>query len=254
VLHRRGSVPHYEDFEIRKFWQQLQERRLIMLNNASRITIVLPGRVNEWFTQRPTILSVKDLAVARELPHTDRLKKIWNDFLSDWEAKSGALNRFDPETPKEIDVNSPASFDLERIVRAKTATPSRHCILNCLPDVWISLSSKAVRDIAGAVVNRKELHKSFIRLMCLVYAYDRNQLGSVETEETEAAYKSVQKWLENKTMRIIRVSAAQSSPQFLGERISNHQTAVDLLIHSALALARSTPCLDKGDFKKGWRP
>jgi len=244
MLGRRGSVPHYEDFEIREFWQKLQDRRLIMRKYADRITLVIPGRLGDWFTQVPTILSVKHLPVARELPLVDVLRDIWSGFLADWENEKGALYRFDPQNPKDINSSSNNLFSLERMVRKNTGTPEYHPVLNCLPDVWVSLSQDVVTEIAGSWASRETLHGGFIHRMLLVYEHGRKSDQSREIGE----------WLETRKLRVMRVSPAQPSPYFLGERIWDPDLAIDLLTHSALALARSTPCKAPGDFRKGWPP
>jgi hypothetical protein len=234
VLHRRGTVPHYADEKIRTFWFHLQKQRLNMLKFAERITIVVPGRLNDWFAQPPSRLSEKHLPVVREYSNDERQKKIWQDFLSDWENEKGALYRFNAEYPTDI---SGPLFELENLIRKETETPDQGWILNCLPDTWISLSKTIVENLAGEDHSRDELFAKLIQRMTKIHGKP----------------KALEDWLKKEELQIIRISAAQSSPRFLGERIWKSGTAVDLLTHAALALARSQPCPKKGDFESGWK-
>ena len=255
VLHRRGTVPHYADFEIRRFWERLQEQRLTMLQHAPRITLVIPGRLNEWFVRRPSTLSFKHLPVVRELPDRERQQRIWDDFLGDWE-ETAALYRFDPEHPAEI--SSPV-FKLERMIREDTGTPSNRWVLNCLPDTWISLSKDVITSLAGGIVSREDIrediHAKLADRMCMIYSGKRRKKRGERMKDAEReASEDLVNWVESGGLRIIRISAAQSSPRFLGERIWNPDVVVDLLTHSALALARSSARKGKGSFKEGWPP
>jgi len=242
MLHRRGSVPHYEDFQIRYFWQQIQERNRILVDRAERTILAIPGRLNEWFVRQPSILSVKNLLLVRELDSTESLEKIWKDFLSVWET-NGALYRFDPEHPEDI---SASPFRLERMVREDTSTPMRCPVLNCLPDVWIGMSKKVVESIAGSTAGRGGIQDGFCDHALEIYR-QRHRGGTGRSD----AIDKTRAWLIDGDLRIIRVSPAQS-PKFLGERIWDARGAEELLIHCALALARSTLCQAEGDFSKGW--
>jgi hypothetical protein len=241
MLHRRGSVPHYEDFHIRRFWQQIQARYQTMLDYAGRIALVAPGRLNEWFVRQPSVVTVKNLLLVREPQDSDSLSQIWRDFLSDWETK-GALYRFNPEHPVEI---SEADFPLEHMVRSDTSTPMSDPVLNCLPDLWIGLSKEVVKDFAGSTAGRTGIIRGFCKHVLDIYTQRHR-----DTDQYQAIDKT-RDWLISEDLRVIRISAAQS-PRFLGERIWNAKSAEELLIHSALALARSTLCKAAGDFAKDW--
>jgi pimeloyl-ACP methyl ester carboxylesterase len=250
VLHRRGSVPHYADFEIRQYWERLQQQRLSMLKSAPQVTIVVPGRLNDWLKQRLSILSDKHLPVVREFSEQDRQERIWEDFLRDWDGNDGALYRFNPEYPQAL---SSPRFQLEQMIREDTATPAHGWVVNCLPDVWISLSEKAVDNLAGADAKREEILTKFIERMSRIYR-DRRRKKRREprVEDERKATERIDEWIRDGVLEVIRVSPAQSSPRFLGEKVWSPQIVGDLLMHSALALARSRPCPNKGDFAKGW--
>ncbi len=246
LLHKRGSTPHYEDFEIRRFWEELKERGDSMAIHRKRITIVVPGRLNEWFRAQPSILSAKSLPLARELQDRKSLGAIWKEFLNRW-GGTGALYRFHPGDPTDPGQIVGTRFKLERLVRKDTSTPSNHPVVNCLPDVWMGLSASAVRGIGGGAV-REDIHANFQRWVRDLYAEHSDQ------PERRPREKQFRDWLEKGTLKIIRVSAAQANPRYLGERIWDPETAIDLVVHSALALARSERCAKRGDFRKGWPP
>lgn len=243
ILHRRGSVPHYEDFRIRDFWQRLKERRESMVRCADRITLVVPGRLNEWFVKQSSILSLKSLPLAREIPGRNSLEKIWEDFLADWENETGALHRFDPELRANL---ASDFFKLESLVRKETATPENHPVLNCLPDIWIGLSQQVVQNTAGKATGRESIHLGFTNFVASLYTQRRNK------DDLKNDLEKLDEWLETGAMRVVRISPARSNPRFLGERIRSRGSAIDLLVHTALALPRSTPCVDRGDFAAGW--
>jgi hypothetical protein len=213
-----------------------------MLCCTDRITLVIPGRLNEWFIRDPSIVTAKNLLLVRERHDRESLNQIWNDFLSTWETK-GALYRFDPEHPEEISIEH---YPLEHLVRNNTSTPRKRPVLNCLPDLWIGLSPKVIKDIAGIKASRIGIHKGLYNHALKIYT--QRQAG--DKEQSEAIDKTFD-WLSNGDLRIIRISAAQST-RFLGERIWDTRDAEELLIHSALALARSTACSTPGSFAAGW--
>jgi hypothetical protein len=218
-----------------------------MEDSADRITIAVPGRLNDWFMQRPPTLSVKHLPVVHEYPDRQQQLRIWEDFLTKWEAKEGALYRFNPEYPKLI---SGSPFDLEKMIREDTDTPADRWVLNCLPDTWIRLSEEVVTELAGGGAKRHRVHEMLIDRMCMIYRRDKRK-ERLRDRERKAA-ENFDRLIEREELRIIRISAAQSRPRFLGERIWNPQMMADLLTHTALALARSQPCIKKDDFKNGW--
>ncbi|HJQ40041.1 MAG TPA: hypothetical protein VKB93_23090 [Thermoanaerobaculia bacterium] len=245
VLHRRGTVPHYDDNQIRGFWARLQLQRLGMKACVDRLAIVVPGRLNQWFVQRPPTLSFKHLPVVQEFHDHDEQENIWQEFLADWEDK-GVLYRFDPEYPSDI---SGERFALEERIRMETATPKDFWVLNCLPDTWISLSRKAVTDLAGGVAHREAILNNLGERMLLVYS-GKGRKDSELTDDQRTAKQHLNDWLETGALQIIRISAAQTSPRFLGERIRDRDSAIELLTHTVLALARSKQCRYKGDFAK----
>jgi hypothetical protein len=249
VLHRRGTVPHYADFEIGRFWARLQEQRLRMRDySAGRIAIVVPGRLNKWFVHRLPTLSYKNLPVVQDAPNSEQRQiEIWQSFLSDWES-TGALYRFDAERLTGFSLEE---FELERMIRDDTSTPETSWILNCLPDTWISLSGSAVTLLAGEEGGRKEILTAFKKRMLRIYTAQRK--GKGQTAEEVKAREDLYQWLDDGSLRILRISAAQSSPRFLGERIRSHYTAIDIMTHTALALARSQQCQKPGDFARGWK-
>jgi hypothetical protein len=236
VLHRRGTVPHYADDNIGRFWARLQEQRLRMREARDRVAIVVPGHLNHWFTQPLPTLSFKHLPVVQELPdQKSQQQAIWDDFLNDWET-TGALYRFDP---RPLDLSS-EKFELEKMIRKKTFTPPDFWVLNCLPDTWISISGTAANTLADGPAERGRILEALDKRMQKIHGND------------EGAEKDLEEWLNGQSLQILRISAAQSSPRFLGERIRDLGAATELLTHSVMAFARSQPCLAKGDFAKGW--
>jgi tRNA A-37 threonylcarbamoyl transferase component Bud32 len=254
VLHRRGTVPHYADQEINRYWAHLQLQREGMKREAGRVAVVVPGHLNKWFADRAPTLSFKHLPILEEFPeHQSRQHEIWNDFLADWET-TGALHRFDARPTKV----SGDGFLLESLIRDDTGHPaSDFWILNCLPDVWISLSGKAVTELAGTG-ERPEILKALQNTMLRIYTADRKKDDKELTSNEKKARETLYGLLDYKDeqneshLRILRISAAQSSPRYLGELIHSRSMAVDLLTHTVLALVRSTQCREKGDFGKGW--
>ena len=254
VLHRRGTVPHYGDLEINRYFAHLQLQRKGMKEEDARVAIVIPGHLNRWFAERTPTLSFKHLPILEEFPdYQSRQHEIWADFLSDWEA-SGALYRFDAR-PANV---SGDNFLLESLIRDDTGRPAGDFwILNCLPDVWISLSSKAVTELAGTG-ERPEILRALQNTMLRIYTAGRKKDDRELTGHERKARETLFSLLEQKDehsesyLRILRISAAQSSPRYLGELIHSRSAAVDVLTHTALALARSTQCREKGDFEKGW--
>ena len=248
LLHRRGGVPHYEDFQIRTFWQHLQDRQATMTAQADRIVLVLPGRLNEWFKRKVSVLSPKPHSLARRLPKPYSLQEIWEAFLNDWEPK-GALYRFDPERPREL---PEGCFALERMVRIDTTTPAGHPVLNCLPDLWIGLSAKVVAGLTGLEGKPKaeELRAAVTdEFLDHIHRLYRERRG---VKVGKAAVANTRNWLTSGDLRLIRISAAESNPRFLGERIWDLAAAADALVHSALAITRSKRCERAGDFEDGW--
>jgi tRNA A-37 threonylcarbamoyl transferase component Bud32 len=249
VLHRRGAVPHYDDLEIQKYWAHLQEQRLGMREAADRVTIVIPAHLNDWFVERIPTLSFKHLPIVQEFPdHQSQQAEIWKEFLEDWEA-TGALYRFDAQTA----MVSGEGFQLEKLIRDDTATPSDFWIMNCLPDTWISLSAAAVKDFAGGEPERDEILNALRKRMLRIYTAYRKKGKEALTVEEEKARADLYRLLEKDDLQILRISAAQSSPRYLGERVRDRSVAIDVLMHAALALARSTQCREKDDFARGWK-
>ncbi|HKS24263.1 MAG TPA: hypothetical protein VJZ76_15795 [Thermoanaerobaculia bacterium] len=252
VLHRRGTVPHFADKQIRTFWQRLQEQRQLMLQSSGRITVVVPARLNQWFKQQPSTLSAKHLSVVREDPNLQQ--KIWEDFLNEWETKEGALYRFNAEYPFNVTSSADPLFRLENWIREDTGTPWNRWVLNCLPDTWISLSREVATDLHGRHGTREQFRENFINRMSLIYAgsHGKNRLSDHDLKSAAADKEQLEDWLDQEKLQIIRISAAQWSPRYLGERIWDRIAVMTLLTHSALALARSQPCFKKDDFLSGW--
>jgi len=239
LLHRRGAVPHYEDLHIREYWEGLRERRELMLKYHHRVVLVIPSRLSRWFTRKPPILSIKSEPTARSIPTMQSLHSIWDEFLDSW-GDTGALFCFNPEVP-EIIPQDP-KFKLEQMVRARTRTEERHPVLNCLPDVWISLSDEVIQGMAGRSHDRKAVENGFLKFICSVYEEQGDR------EHGDPHTDSLRRWLAAGKLCIIRVSGAESNPRFLGERVWDIRKALELLIHSALSLARSKQCHARDDF------
>jgi hypothetical protein len=238
LLHRRGTVPHYEDSLIREYWEGLRERRELMLHHCQKIFLVVPLKLRDWFAKPPPILSVKSAPTARAIPTREGLQNVWDDFLTSW-GETGALFAFHPEHPQFIPEGEP-KFEIERLVRKRTRTEEPHPILNCLPDVWIFLSRSVVDGITGAVAGREAAERGFAQFVCSVY--------EEQSRELKPRTKELKTWLTSGELRLVRVSGADSNPRFLGERVREPARALDLLVHSALALARASQCHSKEEF------
>ena len=248
VLHRRGAVPHYGDLEIARYWARLQKQRLGMLDERGRVAIVIPGRLNDWFRERSPTLSYKPLPIVMARPDQQSWQAaIWKDFLDDWE-DSGALYRFDAQPAKV----SGEEFRLEELIREDTARSSGDFwILNCLPDAWISFSVSAVSRLVGRMNRREDILTALRTHMLRKYTGSKKRGEPLTTEEEEAR-DDLKALLEARELEILRISAAQSSPRYLGELVRERAAAIDVLTHAALALARSTACREKNDFAKEW--
>jgi hypothetical protein len=240
LLHRRGAVPHYEDLRIRDYWEGLKKRRELMLECQDRIALVIPRRLCEWFAKTPATLSVKSEPTVRTIPTIQGLQSIWEDFLYNWATPHGSLFCFNPEQPRTM--TDDPGFDLERSVRKRTRTEEPHPVLNCLPDVWIALSETAAKGVAGTSLQKEDVEWGFSNFVC--QAYDEQE-GNRPNPRT----RDIEQWLSTGDLRLIRISGAESNSRFLGERIWDPQKAFDLLVHSALALGRSTRCLSREDFE-----
>jgi hypothetical protein len=128
-----------------------------------------------------------------------------------------------------------------------------HPILNCLPDVWIGFS----HGVLGKTMTRKALpkgvvHDNILDLANLLFKHQRRNAPSSKAADAQA--KELADWLRTGEIRIVRISAANATPGFMGERIIDPDSAINVLVHSALALLYSTPCLKPGDFSKDWPP
>lgn len=236
LLHRRGSVPHYEDFRIRLFWVHAQETYRSLLDHQNRLTIVVPARLRQWFRRPPAALTSKSCLMTHDADDAANLEIIWEKFLGDWESE-GALHCFDAEMAPE------ERFKLEQTIRRGTATPQNSPILNCLPDLWISFSKALASHLAGEAVTRLAVHEAFLRHSAALYE-QRNGLSNIKN-----ASPSTKEWLASGQLRIVRISEAQS-PRFLGEQIMDSRIAEEALIHAALALDRAAQCVCSGDFEK----
>jgi hypothetical protein len=247
LIQKRGTVPHYEDQKIRDYWIGLQWRHKKMREHSDRIILSIPKRLGEWFHGHTSILSAKNEPTAHARPSREDMERIWAQFLADWEA-TGALFRFDPEDNNLGLLARPTAEELklEGLVRETTRTEEPFPILNSLPDLWISLSTKVVENITGIDERKKgsreEVLGAFHNLVTDIY--------TETTKTTKPETRRARTWLEGGELSIIRVSGADSNPRFLGERIWSFRDASDLLIHSALALARCIQCKASGDFSK----
>jgi hypothetical protein len=230
LLHRRGTVPHYEDFLIREYWEGLRKRREAMLKQSSKVTLVIPAKLGDWFVGTPPILSVKSEPTVRTIPSVDGLKAIWSDFIKCW-GETGSLFCFDPERPEKLPENEPR-FALEMLVRERTRTEEPHPVLNCLPEVWIGLSEEVVEALVGTSDQPEVMEKCFHQFVFNLYREQDGGHGNPWTTRKDL-------WINKGALRIIRVSGADSNSAFLGERIWDSGRALDFLVHAALALARS---------------
>ncbi|HEV7667107.1 MAG TPA: alpha/beta hydrolase [Thermoanaerobaculia bacterium] len=245
-LHHRGVMPHFEDLSIRYAWEKVQEQCQTLKMRSNRITLVLPGRLNEWFRRKPSVISSKSRALAREASGQGALEAMWQDFLDDWECEEKALWRFDPHAQSPI-------HSLEQSVREETSTPSSpmHPILNCLPDVWIGFSTDVLGRTMASEMTRTEVHRQILDLACLLFEFQRKSVPASELAERKAL--QLGEWLRTGALRIVRISSANATPNFMGERITDPESAIDLIVHSALALLYSTPCDQVGDFARDWQ-
>jgi pimeloyl-ACP methyl ester carboxylesterase len=236
LLHRRGTVPHYEDSRIREYWSWLTERRELILEHHRRVALVIPTKLREWFAGKPAVLSAKGEPSIRSIPQVQSLQSMWEEFLESW-VPTRSLFSFNPEKP-DGPIEGP-SFRLERLVRERTGTKVPHPVLNCLPDVWIALSDKVIKGMVGS--SGIDIHICFLEFIANAYQEQRGHGPNPNTA-------NIEEWLAGGELKLIRVSGAEANSRFLGERVWGPGKALDLLVHSALALARSSQCLVPADF------
>lgn len=234
LLEKRGAIPHFEDQRIRAYWEGLAQRREKMIELADRLLLILPSRLKRWFVKPGAILSAKSEPSSRSVPNARALREIWSYFLDTWE-NTGALYCFNPE------MKSFEQGGLEDMIRKESRTPDGHPILNTLPDVWIGLSGEVVKRISGTEqAERPDVIAAFQDRIREIY---NEQAKPRRPDSTEA-----REWIESGKLRVIRVSSVSSNPRFLGERIWSFDSSLDLLVHGALAIARSRQCMSQGDF------
>lgn len=241
LLERRGTIPQFEDYRIRKYWLGLAERRRKMLQYSSRLTLVLPYRLQDWFVRPGAILSAKSEPSSRSIPDQRALANLWQDFLKDWEP-TGSLYCFDPED-KALGTDDRKPGGLEYRIRTESATPDDHPVLNTLPDVWISLSADVVEEMLGSEKRTADV------VIAGFHAWVKRIYDEAD-RELQSSYSRTRIWLESGKLSIIRISSASSNPGYLGERIWSLSSAMDLMVHSSLALSRSRPCTDRAKFTR----
>jgi hypothetical protein len=229
LLHRRGTALHHSDDAIRRYVSGLNRRREAMMKkeNRDRITLVIPAPLEKWFKREQPIFSGKVEAAAFRVPSEQDLAEIWQDFFPSW-ASSGALRQFSPSSaaePRELDDEITQRFD----------TTQSYPVLNTLPDLWIAFDGRAVEQMVSTVTpDRANCQSAF-----LTWAVALNKDDGRAKERLEG-------WLRNEWLRVVKVSAAEFNPRFMGWRIRDPRRARVSVVHAALACTHSRPCPQDG--------
>lgn len=190
------------------------------------------------------MFSPKFEAAAFKVPDRKDLGRIWSEFQNTWKGH-GAFREFNPaRRPKGAGV---PGNDLCRIARERfSGLPQWLPLLNTLPDVWIAFSGQAVRRLAGVAADRNAFESRFLRCaIALLLGSDETLLDkwsgwcSSNGLRVNDLCGQWDGWVESGAVRIVKVSAAEYNPRFLGWRIRRPDQAREYLIHAALAYAYS---------------
>jgi len=117
---------------------------------------------------------------------------------------------------------------LENDIRKKFHVPNEYPIVNHLPDVWISIENGLLDDMVGESPTKKK----DIELRIYMWIHSLYQ-------KKQKVINSLEKAIKEDRLNIIKVSAAEHNPKYLGEKVKNKRIARELLIHTALSYGRS---------------
>ena len=215
-LNRQGTIIHYSEELIWKFFQGLNEREKQLQDNCNRLTLVLPTDLKRWFSKPRATFSAKTEAARFRTPPEPELEKMWRDFESTWTAL-GSLRFFDP--------NSDFTHALvTRVANQLGIESGRHPFLNTLPNAWIGFSQRTFKELLGY---RRPSQQTANEVLV--------ELATRLLDEDTDLFQ----WLGTGDIRIVRVSSAEPNPRFMGWRIWNSERARRYVVHAALALVNS---------------
>jgi len=232
-LQRDSAALYHSDDNIAAYVRLLNDRRAALASTIDCTTIVIPTGLKKRFVERPPAVSESiETAGGGKLPTTSQLKRLWGYFETTWR---DSILVFDPKT-------GIASNPL--VKRYRTGIAPAMPIVNSLPDVWISLSRKGL-ELLRKATSERDAKKCLIRL---------GEKLSAEEDETKAARRAnphttprtpeldrLTMLLRLEDINIVKISAAEFNPRFIGQRVRESDDAAKLIIHSAIALAHSTP-------------
>lgn len=237
AIHVGIPTLHYEESKWVRYLDYVNFRSKILMKLQDRLTIIMPYKVEDYFTEARALLPPK-----HNMYPSKSYKKIWNGYKNKWRKKRDELKSTNGCPFLLFDLNNDSKkvsedTELTSLVKKELKT-NRNEIVNVLPDIWLFLGEKAIKEIFKMKlsedidnIERESAQNAFVRFA--------KELVSARDSRAENKLKG---WIENDYIQIVKVSGAEFNPQYRGQIIHDFSTSKKLIIHCALALSYSTPC------------
>jgi pimeloyl-ACP methyl ester carboxylesterase len=235
-----ATALHHHDLRVQEYAGGLRRRADKLDQLRERTTLIVPKLLRHWFV---------DLT-ARFDPHSDSPSgrftlaedrvEMWKGFERKWwectrNFEAGALDEMIQEEV-EGELLAARAADWLKTTREFLEVTN-------LPDVWIGIDSKILGSSARS---RNLLQSNLVGGVCSILEDDKAQ--QAEERDLESRGKgnkpeptALEKDLEDKKIRIVYVSGADSNPRYRGYIERDPRAATRLLAHAATALVRSRP-------------
>jgi len=264
-----GIAMHHEEGHVAEWERSRRERRDTLANCADKTIIVIPKRADEIFQQESSLFRPYADATGGQRVGPSERKQLHDEFRKTWLGFPGAaLFLFDPmATSAQLKNHSTATMGskekglvnklLGRIKRFEGIAMTNRLSygedagfpVNTLPDSWVMMRSEALKDMVpdwDASQTGNHTARAVLRTqLLLAFVTMAEGLASNDSEESQLR---LNRQLEEESIQILKISRSEYNPRFRGYRVFDGKMANRIIVHTALAYARSeilslSPCL-----------
>ncbi len=227
---------HHHDVRVQQYAGGLRRRADRLDQLSQRTTLIVPRKLEHWFVHLSARFDPHSDSPSGRFTTEDERREIWDGFAGRWDESIRYFESGKLGDESEIDVDDLTESTAKWLKADRGFLEVTH-----LPDVWIAIGPKAESIIAKERKRQKASESIVEGIAGILADHLEREAAKKENPEVELAESVLEQDLEEKRIRVVRVSGAESDPRFRG-RIEKSPAAVTrLLVRSAAGMVRSRP-------------
>ena len=226
-----GAALHHHDVRVQRYAAGLSRRAAALTEARQRLTLTLSAQIGRDFKDPEDLFDPSSDAIGT-LSTRQLRRTAWLEFMTNWQDR---IRWFEHGLLASGYKDGIVDRTFARRVSRWQGVPLGHMRVAHLPDVWISLG-----DGAGITLPSEDRDAAAANFVHWVSDLVREHQSASARKRPQPHTEKLAEQLEKGEVRIVRVAGSEFNPRYRGRLEQRAGSALQLLVHCAAALVRST--------------